>query len=225
MPAAMPHAPARGTPEDVTYVYSLQDAWARKTCLVSHWTSLYSVVTLSNRYGNLSSSDMASSPLRRSGAGSLVRDHFPSVTQGSTANPFRIWAYIITLREPFQYYADQAPQALLSNHVFTTQSLSLTLQLGNVFLLLAGMAAICCFTNHAEIARRYLIAVAVGDLGHIYSVYVALGPEVFWDLNKWNQMVASNVGVSVFLHLNRLLTVAGLFGKLGSSASVAKKTR
>ncbi|EXJ64732.1 hypothetical protein A1O7_01070 [Cladophialophora yegresii CBS 114405] len=136
-----------------------------------------------------------------------------------------VWAYFITLYDPQQYYADQAPQSLRSDHVFAPQSLSLTLQLGNVFLLLAAMAVICCFTTHAEIARRYLIAVALADLGHIYSVYGALGDKVFWDLNQWNQMTASNVGVSVFLHINRLLTVAGLFGKLGAGTDASKKSR
>jgi len=134
-----------------------------------------------------------------------------------------VWAYVITLSDPQQYYSDQAPQGLLSNHVFTPQSLSLTLQLGNVFLLLAAMAVICCFTTHSEISRRYLIAVALADLGHIYAIYSAVGDKVFWDLNQWNQMTASNVGVSVFLHINRLLTVAGLFGKLGGNPSGGKK--
>jgi len=134
-----------------------------------------------------------------------------------------VWAYFITLSDPHQYYSDQAPQGLVSGHVFTTQALSLTLQLGNVFLLLAAMAVICCFTTHSEIAQRYLIAVALADLGHIYAVYSALGDKVFWDFNSWNQMTASNVGVSIFLHINRLLTVAGLFGKLGGSGNAGKK--
>jgi len=148
---------------------------------------------------------------------------WPLVLFGVLEPAALVWAYVITLTDPQQYYADQAPQGLLSNHVFTPQSLSLTLQLGNVFLLLAGLAIVCCFTNHADISRRYLIAVALADLGHIYSVYGALGDKIFWDFNQWNQMIASNVGVSVFLHANRLLTVAGLFGKLGAGGNVDKK--
>ena len=134
-----------------------------------------------------------------------------------------VWAYVLTLIDPQRYYADQAPQGILSDHVFTPQSLSLTLQFGNVLLLLAAMAIVCCFTNHAEVARRYLIAVALADVGHIYSVYTALGDKVFWDLNEWNQMMAGNVGVTIFLNINRWLTVAGLFGKIGGRASAGKK--
>ncbi|OAL22955.1 hypothetical protein AYO22_06863 [Fonsecaea multimorphosa] len=137
----------------------------------------------------------------------------------------RTYAYFITLSEPKQYYAEQAPNTAISDLLFTPQAHSLTLQLGNVFLLLAAMALICCFTSHPEIARRYLIAVALADLGHIYSVYCALGDKVFWDLNQWNQMTYSNVGVSVFLHINRLMTVAGLFGRLGAGGNAAKKNK
>ncbi|OAP59659.1 hypothetical protein AYL99_06957 [Fonsecaea erecta] len=135
------------------------------------------------------------------------------------------WAYFVVLFQPEQYYADQAPHSAISNLLFTPNALSLTLQLGNVFLLLAALAVICCFTNHPEIARRYLIAVALADLGHIYSVYCALGHMVFWDLNQWNQMISANVGVSVFLHVNRLMTVAGVFGRLGAGESAAKKNK
>ncbi|EXJ65681.1 uncharacterized protein A1O5_11208 [Cladophialophora psammophila CBS 110553] len=135
------------------------------------------------------------------------------------------WAYFITLSQPEQYYAEQAPNTAVSDLLFTGNALSLTLQLGNVFLLLAAMAVICCFTVHPEIARRYLIAVAMADLGHIYSIYCALGDKVFWDLNQWNQMTYSNVGVSVFLHINRLMTVAGMFGQLGAGVNAAQKNR
>jgi hypothetical protein len=36
-------------------------------------------------------------------------------------------------------------------------------------------------------------------------------------------MMIGNVGVSLFLHVNRLATVAGLFGKLGAGVSHSKK--
>ncbi|KIW77711.1 hypothetical protein Z517_07544 [Fonsecaea pedrosoi CBS 271.37] len=135
------------------------------------------------------------------------------------------WAYFITFFQPQQYYADQAPNTTITDLLFTPNALSLTLQLGNVFLLLAAMAVICCFTTHAEIARRYLIAVALADLGHIYSIYCALGDKVFWDLNQWNVMIYSNIGVSAFLHVNRLMTVTGMFGRLGTRENATKKNR
>jgi len=90
----------------------------------------------------------------------------------------------------------------------------MTLQMGNVLLLIAVMAVICCWTTHASVARYYLLAVAFADLGHIYSTYRGVGQEYFWNVGQWNDMVAGNVGASVFLNINRWLTLLGLFGKL-----------
>lgn len=131
--------------------------------------------------------------------------------------------YATALRNPAQYYADQTPNAELSKLVFTPQALSLTLQLGNVLLLLAAIALICCWTTHPEIARRYLIVVALADLGHIYAAYRGLGDSAFWDVTQWNDMAYGNIGASAFLHINRWLTVAGVFGRLGPYTSNSKK--
>jgi len=135
-----------------------------------------------------------------------------------------VWGYSISLLHPDQYYADQVPNAEVSKLVFTPQALSLTLQLGNVLLLLAAIAVICCWTSHPEVARRYLIAVALADLGHIYAAYCGLGDQLFFNPAQWNDMAYGNIGASAFLHINRWLTVAGIFGKLGA-IDPAKKTR
>ncbi len=136
-----------------------------------------------------------------------------------------VWGYFISLLHPDQYYTDQVPNAEASKLVFTPQALSLTLQLGNVLLLLAAIAVICCWTSHPEVARRYLIAVALADLGHIYAAYRGLGDTVFFNPAQWNDMAYGNIGASAFLHINRWLTVAGFFGKLGAINDAAKKTR
>ncbi|KAI1610522.1 hypothetical protein EDD36DRAFT_421599 [Exophiala viscosa] len=134
-----------------------------------------------------------------------------------------ISGYITVLHSPAQYYADQTPNAELSKLVFTSQALSLTLQLGNVLLLLAAVAIICCWTIHPEISRRYLIVVALADLGHIYAAYRGLGDSTFWDPTQWNDMAYGNIGASAFLHINRWLTIAGAFGKLGSLTRDGRK--
>ncbi|KIV80438.1 hypothetical protein PV11_07936 [Exophiala sideris] len=136
-----------------------------------------------------------------------------------------IWGYITALRRPEQYYADQTPNPELSKLVFSSQALSMTLQLGNVLLLLAAVAVICCWTTHPEIARRYLIVVALADLGHIYAAYRGLGDSTFWNPALWNDMAYGNIGASAFLHINRWLTVAGAFGKLCSHTSNSRKNK
>lgn len=87
---------------------------------------------------------------------------------------------------------------------------------------MAAIAITCCWTTHAEIARRYLIAVAIADLAHIYAAYCGLGNIVFWDLSQWNQMAYGNIGGSLFMHVNRVLTVAGVFGRLGTGEQTTK---
>lgn len=128
------------------------------------------------------------------------------------------------MKEPFNYFAGQAPNFPISVHEFNPQALSTTLQLGNVLLLLAPMAVICCWTKHPEITFWYLIAVGIADFGHIYAVYAAVGPNLFWNPSEWNDMVAGNVGASAFLNINRWLTVLGIFGKL-QSVNQGKKKR
>lgn len=119
------------------------------------------------------------------------------------------------MSDPFRIFHSQAPNFPITEEAFIPQALGLTLQLNNVLLLLAPMALICCWTKHPEIAKWYLISVAVADLGHIYAVYKAVGPQYFWNFGEWNDMTWGNVGVSGFLHVNRLATVAGLFGRTG----------
>lgn len=100
----------------------------------------------------------------------------------------------------------------------------MTLQLGNVLLLLAAIAVICSWTKHSEIAFWYLIVVAFADFGHIYATYAAVGPEFFFKPAGWNDMVAGNVGASVLLNINRWLTVLGVFGRIGSAGEKEKRT-
>lgn len=113
----------------------------------------------------------------------------------------------------------------IAGHAVPVNGLGLTLQLGNVFALLAAIAIICTHTTHSEIIKRYLVVVAFADLGHIYAGYRTLGADVFWDVTQWNDMAWGNIFFSLFLHLNRWLTVAGFFGKVVANADVEKKNK
>jgi hypothetical protein len=120
------------------------------------------------------------------------------------------------LQDPKQFYLDQVPASIIAqtaqSATFSPQSELLVLLLGNVYLLLALLAVVCIWTSHRSVSNYYLLAVALADLGHIYAVYRVWG-TAFWDLNQWNDMMWGNVGVSAFLHVNRLATVLGVFGR------------
>ena len=134
-----------------------------------------------------------------------------------------MWAYIVNIQDPAKYYQDQHPNGLPT--VLTPQALSLTLQMGNVLLLLAFMALICSWTHHPDIAKKYLFAVALADFGHIYAAYCGLGQDYFWNPSTWNDMTWGNIGVSVFLNVNRWLTLLGIFGTVGGRKAGARKTK
>ncbi|POS72296.1 hypothetical protein DHEL01_v209306 [Diaporthe helianthi] len=125
------------------------------------------------------------------------------------------WAYFVNIKDPFSYYADQVPQHNLNpEQHFPGQALSITMQLGNVLLLLAALAVVCCFSPSSATARWYLVAVAFADYGHIYATYCSLDPDVFWDPARWNDLVAGSIGASAVLNVARWLTVLGAFGPL-----------
>ena len=123
--------------------------------------------------------------------------------------------------DPQDYNNRQHPSAVPLP--LSAGSLIITYQLGNVFGLLAGLAVVCCFMGNAAVIRGYLTVVAIADLGHIYSSYLGMGEKYFLDLNSWNQMAWANIGVSAFLCFNRVATVLGFFGRVGSKGT-AKKT-
>ncbi len=50
-----------------------------------------------------------------------------------------------------------------------------------------------------RLTRAYLVALALGDIGHLWVTYSILGPEVYWDVRRWNWMTCGNVGVTVSL--------------------------
>ncbi|KAK0648120.1 hypothetical protein B0T16DRAFT_112782 [Cercophora newfieldiana] len=137
-----------------------------------------------------------------------------------------VMAWITGNRDPFSFFAAQAPNHPLTTADFAPQGLAMTLQIVNVYALLAAVAVACSFTRDAFTARVYLIFVSLADYGHIYATYRAVGDAYFWDVAGWHEMVASNVGVSAALNVVRLLTLVGAFGSIRSTVSesaVAKK--
>ncbi|GAW24339.1 hypothetical protein ANO14919_139230 [Xylariales sp. No.14919] len=138
----------------------------------------------------------------------------PFVVFGVVEPLLLVLAYVTILQDPFTFYARQAQnhELPMSPASFPPQAQIMTLQLVNVYLLLAAMAVICIWTTHASIARRYLAAVALADYGHIWACYVGVGLELLLQPTEWNDMLWGSVGVSIFLNVVRLLTLVGVFG-------------
>ncbi|OTB20362.1 hypothetical protein K445DRAFT_312808 [Daldinia sp. EC12] len=140
---------------------------------------------------------------------------FPLVVFGVVEPILLIWAYIVALRDPTSYIAAQVPHVpMRSSESLSPQSLVLVLQLANVFLLLGALAVVCSWTPHASVARRYLVAVALADYGHVWACYRGVGPEVFWDTAQWNDVLWGGVAGSLVLNGLRWSTVLGAFGEI-----------
>lgn len=85
--------------------------------------------------------------------------------------------------------------------------------MGNLYLLLAILGVLTVYTaSEPRVLRNYLIALAIGDVGHIYATYVAMGPSGFWDVATWSPVAWGNIAVTGFLLMNRIAYLLGMFG-------------
>ncbi|KAL4970051.1 uncharacterized protein BDV14DRAFT_164199 [Aspergillus stella-maris] len=108
--------------------------------------------------------------------------------------------------------AGVAPTAPKEVEIHAT-SVALAYQLANLYGLLAILGAgVIHATSEPKVLRNYLVALAVADVGHIYVTYLAMGPELFFDVAGWNVLTWGNVGATAFLFVNRILYFLGVFG-------------
>jgi len=66
-------------------------------------------------------------------------------------------------RNLFTFFAAQAPNNPITTAKFTPQGLGTTLQIVNVYALLAAVTVACSFTRDAFTARVYLFLVSLAD--------------------------------------------------------------
>ncbi|KAH8171849.1 DNA-binding domain-containing protein [Sarocladium implicatum] len=106
----------------------------------------------------------------------------------------------------------------------TENSIVLAWQLGNIYLLLA-FVAVALFTSTSEIKviRRYLVALALGDVGHIGWTAYGLGMERMSKIGEINLMTWANIAPTIFLLVVRLAYLGGFFGPDNAPVTVSKK--
>jgi hypothetical protein len=127
----------------------------------------------------------------------------------------------LALLDPAEFLARQLPNG---KDTLSTSAEIIVLQVGNIYWLLAALAVLICFFSTPKTVRGYLIIIAIADLGHIWAVYQGMshgrgGAAQFWDWRNWNDMIAGNVGASVFLCLNRVMTILGFWGRFKGEGS------
>jgi hypothetical protein len=130
------------------------------------------------------------------------------------------------------YYAHFKPLAYLQmTHAASSPSYTSTIplstnivltQLANLYLLFTiNEALVLRSTSDLRVWRTVLLGLLIADFGHLYSVS-ALGPEVYWNVLKWNAMDWGNVG---FVYTGATMRIAFLCGiglntKSGQEAAV-----
>jgi len=96
----------------------------------------------------------------------------------------------------------------------TSTSQVLALQLGNCYGLIGLIGlGVLYYTNEAIVVRNYLVACAIGDVGHLAATYWVIGHRNFMDVGGWNATAWGNIGVTFFLLVMRMLYFMGVFGK------------
>ncbi|KAJ4986070.1 hypothetical protein SVAN01_08443 [Stagonosporopsis vannaccii] len=96
--------------------------------------------------------------------------------------------------------------------------------LGSLFLLLAGYALTCTvLTKDTNVTKYYLLFAACGDLGHLFANYAGMESRVFWAWRDWNEVMWGNIAITIFLLLNRLATLGGVFGRPGWAVAAKVK--
>ena len=68
-------------------------------------------------------------------------------------------------------------------------------------------------TTEPKVVRNYILALAVGDVGHLVVTGLGLGWEGLLDVGGWNDMAWGNLGVTTGLFVTRVGYLMGLFGE------------
>ena len=102
----------------------------------------------------------------------------------------------------------------------------LALQLCNCYALV-GMIGVGLLyaTREAHVVRNYLIACAIGDVGHIWACYTAMGGRDFFDVQGWNATAWGNIGITAFYLVSRILYLLGALGEDKSSRSQGQRSK
>lgn len=90
-------------------------------------------------------------------------------------------------------------------------------QLGNIYLLVGLLGLfILNTTSELKVVKAYLLALWIGDIGHVGLTLYAMGPVASLDFASWNPIVWANVAFTAFLFAMRSLYFAGAFGNAKS---------
>jgi hypothetical protein len=87
-----------------------------------------------------------------------------------------------------------------SQQAITKNAALVAYQLGNIYLLMAMVGiGVLYATTEPKVVRNYLVALALGDIGHVGITCYVLEYERAIDIANWNPMTYGNIGFTVSL--------------------------
>ncbi|KAI9785654.1 MAG: hypothetical protein M1816_008277 [Peltula sp. TS41687] len=126
-----------------------------------------------------------------------------------------IAGFLHTTLQPRLFHSSQTPPS--DRPIDTTlppNTLMTVYQLGNLYLLL-GLIGISVLysTTEIKVVRRLMLALAVGDVGHLCTTASVLGAKGVVDVGRWNWVTTGNLGFTVALLAARVAYLAGWLGR------------
>ncbi|KAA8645712.1 hypothetical protein EYZ11_010827 [Aspergillus tanneri] len=134
-----------------------------------------------------------------------------------------IYGWLLPIHDLNTFILDQAPNTAAPGSIHPS-AIVLGYQLANLHGLLCLLSmGVYYYTNEPKILRNFVFCLALGDLGHIYGTYLGLGWDVFCDFHAWNFLTWSNIILTAFLFVNRVLYLCGYFGYAKAARTWVKK--
>ncbi|KAK6502270.1 hypothetical protein TWF506_002853 [Arthrobotrys conoides] len=132
--------------------------------------------------------------------------------------------FAIAVFQPGQFVELQLPNT--DSAELSSSGKLIAWQTGNLFGIMAMMGiAILFATTEVAVVRRYLIALLLGDIGHLTAVWWMMGSYEFLSAHRWNWFTWGNVGITFLLALVRISTLMGLFGEIKPQPSTVGKVK
>ncbi|KAB8236880.1 hypothetical protein ETB97_005749 [Aspergillus alliaceus] len=122
--------------------------------------------------------------------------------------------YIFPLMDINKFIVDSTPNVPPPESIHPS-SVVLAGQLGNIYAVLGLISFLVLYSaDNPKVLRRYVMAYCFSDVNHLYATYRGLGWATFVDPWAWqNVLTWGNVGMTVFMLVNRVLFLLGVFGE------------
>ena len=164
---------------------------------------------------------LASYPLRHFGASSIVcclsssplyTFSFTFYIRGLISKS--VTAALTSLYDPANFVHSHAPLPHgQSPPLLSTGALTFTFCNANLYLTVGAITILITWYSNERVVRSWLVILVLADLGHLFGCYKGMG-NYFWDIAGWNEMAWANVLAALALLVNRLMTIAGVFGQI-----------